>query len=168
MIRKLRTLLRCDRGASVIEMALLSPILATLLVGIVDLSRAYSERLFLEQAAQRTIERVAQQRYVSTDYSTLKTEAATAAGITATSTNPLVDYWLECSSDNGVTWTRQGNGSPGNGFNGQCPNASDIPARYVTVAIQKNFTPMFSTRFFPGANSDGTVTLRAEAGIRVQ
>lgn len=167
-MRGLRNLLGCDRGASVIEMGLLAPILATLLVGIIDLSRAYSERLFIEQAAQRTIEKVAQQRNVSTDYSTLATEAAQAAQITQTSSNPLVDYWLECSSDNGVTWTRQGNGSPGNGFNGQCPNASDIPARYVTVTIQKNFTPMFSTRFFPGANNDGTVPLRAEAGIRVQ
>lgn len=167
-MRGLRTLLGCDRGASVIEMGLLAPILATLLVGIIDLSRAYSERLFLEQAAQRTIERVAQQRNVSTDYSTLAAEAAQAAQITRTSSNPLVDYWLECSSDNGVTWTRQGNGSPGNGFNGQCPNATDIPARYVTVAIRKNFTPMFSARFFPGANDDGTVPLRAEAGIRVQ
>ena len=41
-------------------------------------------------------------------------------------------------------------------------------ARYVTVSVQKNFTPLFGTRFFPGANSDGTFTLRSTAGVRIQ
>lgn len=153
----------CERGASVIEMALVSPFLAALILGTVDLSRAYSDRLQLEQAAQRTVEKVEQQRTVATDYSSLANEAATAAGITATSSNPSVNQWLECSSDGGATWTSQG----ANSISSQCPNGTDIPARYVTIQIRKNFTPIVRTQYL-GTNADGTYTLTAQAGIRVQ
>ena len=53
-----------EGGASIIELALVAPILATLLIGMVDLSRAYSRKLMLEQAAQRAIEKI--QQYQST------------------------------------------------------------------------------------------------------
>ena len=164
MIRFVRTIRDCESGASVIEFALAAPFLATLLVGMIDISRAYSERLLLEQAAQRAIERVEQQRTVATDYSPIKADAAQQAGITQTQSNPQLTQWLECSSDNGATWTSQGN----NTITSQCPNDTDLPARYVTIRITKSFTPTFGARFFPGANSDGTVTLAADAGIRVQ
>lgn len=154
-----RSLLRCEGGASVVEMGLAAPILATMLMGMMDVSRAYSSKLQLEQAAQRTIEKVEQQRSVSTDYSTLATEAAAAAGVPATQVK--VDFWLEC---NGV---RQGDGTAGNGFNGQCTDASANIARYVSVAITSYFTPMFPAKF-PGSNADGTYTFVGKAGVRVQ
>lgn len=141
----------CDRGASVIEMALAAPFLAALLVGIVDVSRAYSDRLLLEQAAQRAIEMVEQQHSVSSDYSSLETEAELAAGDGSDAT---VDYWLECDG------ARQAD------FGGACAQGQ-FYARYVTVSIDKTFTPVLGTRF-AASNSDGTYTLTAEAGIRVQ
>jgi Flp pilus assembly protein TadG len=49
-----------ERGASIVELALVTPILASLLIGMVDLSRAYSYKLNLEQGAQRAIEKVQQ------------------------------------------------------------------------------------------------------------
>ena len=58
MIQKLRNLCADDRGTALIEMALATPIFAAVLMGMVDLSRAYSERLQLEQATQRAIEKV--------------------------------------------------------------------------------------------------------------
>lgn len=144
---------RCEHGTAIIEMALAAPLLAALLIGMTDLSRAYSTKLQLEQAAQRTIERVMQQRNVPSNYSTvLVPEAATAAGVAASAVT--VDDWLECDG------TRQSAGTV------SCnPN---VPyARYVTVDITKSYTPMFSTRF-AGANADGTYTLRGRAGVRVQ
>ena len=57
MIRFAR-LARDDRGASIVELALVVPIMGSLLIGMVDLSRAYSHKLKLEQAAQRAIEKV--------------------------------------------------------------------------------------------------------------
>ena len=152
-----------ETGASIIEMALVSPFIAALLVGIVDVSRAYSDRLMLEQAAQRAIEMVEQQRTVGTDYGDIADEAAAHAGITATSTNPAISQWLECSSDGGQTWTSQGADS----LASECPNGTDLPARYVSISIQKSFTPLFSNKYL-GANADGTYTLTAQAGIRVQ
>jgi Flp pilus assembly protein TadG len=153
----------CERGASLIEMALVSPFLAALVVGMIDLSRAYSDRLQLEQAAQRAIEKVEQERSTSSDYSSIAADAASAAGITQTSSNPAVTQWLECSSDGGATWTSQGNNTLGN----QCPNGTDLPARYVSISIQKSYTPILRTQYL-GTNANGQYTLTAQAGIRVQ
>jgi Flp pilus assembly protein TadG len=159
---KLRSIGSCERGASIIELALAAPFLATMLVGMIDLSRAYSQKLLLEQVAQRTIEKVEQQRSVSTDYSTLSTEAsnaATAAGIS--SPTVAVDYWLECNG------TRQGDGTAGNGFTNQCPNSTDVYSRYVSVTVTSTYTPLFSMRW-AGSAANGSFTLTGRSGVRVQ
>jgi Flp pilus assembly protein TadG len=153
MIAFIRSLARDERGASIIEMAMVAPVLATLLVGMVDISRAYSAKLQLEQAAQRSIEKVQQYRTTSSTFSTLQTEAATAAGVPTT--DVVVDFWLEC------------NGTRQTSYATVCPS-TDNRVRYITVSITKKFSPMFGTRFFPGANSDGTYTLDAQAGLRTQ
>ena len=159
MIQKLRNLAADDRGTSLIELALATPIFAAVLMGMVDLSRAYSERLQLEQATQRAIEKVFNNQTQSTSYNTLKAEAVSAAhdaGYTSvTAANVTIDYWLEC---NGV---KQAN------YDDKCPDGQ-MYARYLNVAIQKKFVPNFGTKYFPGANSDGTFTLRSDAGIRTQ
>ena len=53
-----------ERGATIIELALAVPFFAALLIGIIDLSRAYSMKLKLEQSAQRAIEKIEQQHTV--------------------------------------------------------------------------------------------------------
>jgi len=79
MIRHIKNLARDERGASLIEMGLMLPILASLLIGMVDISRAYSAKLQLEQSAYRAIEKVQQYQTTQSTYSTLRSEAATAA-----------------------------------------------------------------------------------------
>jgi Flp pilus assembly protein TadG len=158
MIQKFRSLIADERGTSLIEMALATPFMAALLMGMVDLSRAYSEKLQLEQAAQRSIERAMNRQMASTTFNTLVAEAAAAAGVEQDEVT--VDFWLEC---NGV---RQGDGTPGNGYDTQCPG--QLRSRYLTVTVQKDFEPSFGTKYFPGANSDGTYTIGARAGIRTQ
>jgi hypothetical protein len=153
MIRRLLSLARDERGTSLIEMAMVAPVFATLLVGMVDISRAYSAKLQLEQAAQRSIEKVQQYQATSSTYATLYTEAATAAGVPVTDVS--VDYWLECNG------ARVGN------YNSTCTGGQAY-SRYISVSIDKDFRPMFGTRFFPGANSDGTYTITGEAGLRTQ
>jgi Flp pilus assembly protein TadG len=163
-----RNIRECDRGASIIEFALAAPFLAALLLGIIELSRAYSDRLQLEQAAQRTVERVQQMTVASSDYSWMRTEAAQAAEIPVTNNNPTLTQWLECTPTDG-------NGNPtgdpvhqGNNSLGQeCPSDTDVPARYVSIAIERTFTPIIATRYL-GANPDGTYTLTGEAGLRIQ
>ena len=148
-----------DRGASIIELALIAPILASLLVGMVDLSRAYSHKLLLEQAAQRSLEKVQQYQASSSTPDLIKAEtvaAAHAAGFTSTTTADVtVDFWLEC---NGV---RAAN------YNSVCPDGQDS-GRWVSIDLQGTFSPMFRSRRWPNANSDGTFTLHGKSGMRTQ
>lgn len=149
-------LLRVDeRGNSLIEMALVAPLLATLLVGTVDLSNAYSEKLALEQSAQRVIEYVQRSGYQTSDNTALEDEAETAAGTGSTAT---VTSWLECNND----------GVHLNLDTGTCANATVPYARYAQITVRKTFTPMFGTSLFGSANGDGTVDIAATAGVRVQ
>lgn len=151
-MRRFLFLARDERGTSAIEMALALPILASLLVGMVDLSRGYAAKLQLEQAAQRSIEKAMQGTKSSTLYDTLRVEGAAAANVSPTAV--VVDYWLECAG------VRQAI------FETNC-NAGQTYARYLTVEITKIYSPMFSARF-AGANADGNYTLRGKAGLRVQ
>lgn len=159
MMQKLRNLFADDRGTSLIEMALATPILAACLMGMVDLSRAYSEKLQLEQATQRAIEKVFNNQTQSTSYNTLRAEAKSAAhdaGFTTVADSDVtIDYWLEC------------NGARQSSYDTPC-GSGQVYARYLNIAIQKKFTPYFGTKYFPGANSDGTYTIHADAGIRTQ
>ena len=165
MIRACFSALRSDqRGASLIELALAAPFFAALLIGMADMARAYSLKLILEQASQRSIEMVENQRSVQTSYSSALTTEATSAMTDAgysTGNTTTPDAWLECSSD-GTTWTRQTD------FNGSCPNAGDTTARYVSMRISRSFTPMFPSRAWPGADANGNITLSGYAEVRIQ
>ena len=79
MIRHIKSLAGDESGASLIEMGLMLPVLGSLLIGFIDISRAYSSKLQLEQAAYRAVEKVQQYNTSSSTYNTLKTEAAAAA-----------------------------------------------------------------------------------------
>jgi Flp pilus assembly protein TadG len=166
MIRAaLRSAWRDERGASVIELAMAAPFLAAIVIGMSDLARAYSLKLLLEQAAQRTIEKVENQKSVATTYNSALTTEATSAMTDAgySSGNTITpDSWVECSSNGGTSWTRQAN------FTDSCPNASDITARYVKVTISRNFVPLFPSRHWPNANSAGNIPITGSAEVRIQ
>jgi Flp pilus assembly protein TadG len=146
-------LARDDRGASIVELALVVPIMGSLLIGMVDLSRAYSHKLKLEQAAQRAIEKIQQYQTSTSTYGTLQSEAAEAAGVPTT--NVVIDYWLEC---NGVKATN---------YNSVCSSGQTY-ARWVQVDVTGTFTPLFPSKKYPGANTNGTFTLHGIAGMRTQ
>lgn len=142
-------ILRDESGASLIEMGLAAPLLAAFLVGMVDVAGAFSAKLNVEQAAQRTIEMVQRSGFVKAQKATLKAEAENAAGTGSTAT---VEAWLEC---NGVRATD---------YDDPC---SVKPAvRQVSVTISKNYKPYFKLPW--GGNANGTYTVRGHAGIRVQ
>ena len=159
MIRQFQSLARDDRGASIIEMGLMLPILASLLIGMIDISRAYSAKLQLEQSAYRAIEKVQQYNTVASTYDTLKSEAASAANSagfsSVTASDVTIDYWLEC------------NGTRASDYNTNCTSGQTY-ARWITVDITAKFTPMFSSSKWPGSNTDGTYTLHGKAGLRTQ
>lgn len=158
-MRLLRALARDQRGASIIEMALVLPVFGGLVISIADISRAYSQKVVLEQAAFRAIEKVQQYQSNSSTYNTLKTEAvtaATAAGFTdVTASSVTIDYWLEC------------NGTRQTDYSTTC-STSAATARWVTIDISHNFWPMFASSKWPGSNTDGSYTLHGRAGLRTQ
>jgi Flp pilus assembly protein TadG len=159
----LLTLVRDERGTSIIELALLAPILATMIIGMSDISLAYSEKLQLEQAAQRAIEKAMQgmQGDESTDiFEGLKAEAAASAGVAESAVE--VRYWLECDGVSQNTSTA----SMAADYNKVCTNTA-VYSRHLTVSIEKTFTPTFEIKWL-GSNSDGTFTLVGESGLRVQ
>lgn len=161
-MKRLFPRLRADqRGAAIVELALAAPILAVLIIGMTDISRAYAMKLRLAQAAQRSIESIQWKGKNTNDYTTLSAEAtsaATAAGYSGSTVT--VNYKLEC---NGSTNTSNTTGAA---INVAC-SSGQTSARYVTVTISNYYTPMFGTRFFPGANGQGQVAVSGYAGLRV-
>ena len=155
MMWKLKPLVRDEQGASIIEMALVLPFCGAMISGVADISRAYSAKLKLEQAAYRAIEKVQQYRDTSSTFTTISSEASTAA-VAAGFTSPTVtvDYFLECDGSRQAT------------YNTNCGSAT--PNRWITVDISGTFTPMFASSKWPGSNADGTYTLHGRAGLRTQ
>lgn len=153
-------IIRDERGASIIEMALVAPFLCSLLIGMVDMSRGYSAKLQLEQAAQRSIEKAMNGDKETSLFETLKDEAAAAAGVSTSAVT--VKYWLEC---NGVSQNTSV-ATMTTDYEKVCADGQTY-ARYVNVKITKAYWPMFRARW-ARANTDGSFTLVGEAGIRVQ
>lgn len=170
-----RRLARDERGTSVVELALIAPILAVLTMGIIDLSAAFGRRLELTEAANGTMQRVAAMNFDlaenadgSPDFSALKANAAAAAGVSENQVT--VTRWLECD---GVEQDEDQ-------FNDGCPvedrpecevsdppdDCSQVTARYVEVRVEDSFAPMFSSILARGP--DGTIPLSAEAAVRIQ
>lgn len=151
---RLSSICRDERGNSLIEMALAAPLLASLFIGMVDISRAVSAKVTLEQAAQRAVEKVQARDFKTSYESTMETDAEAAAG---PGSNATADAWLECNHD-GVHLDYD-TASCGTG----------VPyAYYVRVSITNTFTPIFGTRYFPGANANGSVNVAGQATLRIQ
>jgi len=135
-------------GTVTIELALILPIFATMLIGVVDITTAVNRKLELEQAVQRSIERVMQTTTDQTVEANIKAEAAQAAGIAES--DVTVTYSLTC---NGATTP------PGDDC---APNQTEM--RYTNVSATTTFTPMFPLSRF--GISNGYFTLTAETGVR--
>ena len=174
----IRDLLADRRGTAIIELALVAPIMALTVVGIVDMSNAFSRKLALEQGAHRAIEKIMQTTEDNTVEGTLKTEAVCQVnGVNANSTcktspitvsNVTVTWKLECVNATGVAVSTQSS-TDGTAFDlltcSASPNTKDT--RYIQVKVVDKYTPMFPLHF-SGLNGDGTYHLSATAGMRTQ
>jgi len=165
------------RGAAVIELALIAPVLALTVIGIVDMSNAFSRKLALEQGAQRAIEKVMQTTEDDTVQGTLTTEAVCQVdGLNAngtcktspiTASDVTVSWRLECTDTTSGALTTQ-TSTDADAFDAlTCPGGSK-EARYLQVALQDKYTPLFPIRFASFNTSDGTYHMSATAGMRIQ
>jgi Flp pilus assembly protein TadG len=169
--------LRADaRGAAIIELALVAPILGLMVVGIVDMSNAFSRKLTLEQGAQRAIERIMQTTADDTVEGTLKTEAVCQVNGTnsdgtcktspITTSDVTVTFRLECTASGGAITTQTSTDSTTfDAFT--CAAGTLSEARYIEIAVADKYTPMFPIHF-GFINADGTYHLSATAGMRTQ
>lgn len=155
MRQRFSSIWRDERGNSFIEMALAAPLLTALLIGTVDISRSVSAKVQLEQVAQSTIERVqAQGNFKTSEIDDLEAYAEAQAGA---GSNATITAWLECNH----------NATKLDYDTGSC-TAGDPYARYVNVTVASTYSPMFGTKYFPGANADGIVAVSGTATVRTQ
>jgi Flp pilus assembly protein TadG len=172
----LRSLSRNERGAAVIELALIAPVLTLMVIGIVDLSNAFSHKLALEQGAQRAIERIMQTTASDTVEATLKTEVVcqvngansngTCKSGEISTSDVTVNYREECTTSAGAMTTKTT--TDATTFDSYaCTNSTDTEARYIEVNVTDKYTPLFPIHF-SAINSDGTYHISATAGMRVE
>jgi Flp pilus assembly pilin Flp len=167
-------LARDDGGAAVIELALVAPVLGLMVIGIVDISNAFSRKLALEQGAQRAIERIMQTTSDTTVENTLKAEVVcqvngtntdgTCKSSPITTSNVTVTYRLECTDPGGSLYSYTS--TDADVFDGfTCASGIVSDARYIEVAVNDKYTPLFPIRF-SAINADGTYHISATAGMR--
>jgi Flp pilus assembly protein TadG len=152
-----------DRGSSVVELALLAPILTGVLFAVVDLGKGYNEKLVIEQVAQRAIEKAMQGVQADPQtgiFATLKSEAATEAGIDESAV--VVKYWLECAGVSQFTTFAKMDED----YKKVC-GAGVQYSRFLEISLRKAYTPTFNMPWL-NTNAQGKVIVKARAGLRVQ
>jgi Flp pilus assembly protein TadG len=178
---RLLAVARDQRGAAIIELALVAPVFALMTIGIVDMSNAFSRKLALEQAAQRAVEKIMQTTQTDTVEGTLTTEAICQANGTnddgtcktspITTNNVTVTWRRECTDASGTMTP-----APGSPYASSadfdldanaCPTGTAKEAEYIQVALTDTYTPMFPIHF-ASLNNDGTYHLSATAGVRTK
>lgn len=176
-LRSWKALLRQEGGAAIIEMALVAPVLAMGVIGIVDMSNAYTRKLALEQAAQRAVEKIGQTTEDSSVEATLSNEvicqvngvdANGACKTTPVTTADVTVTWsLECTDSGGTSTTQRATVSATyDGF--VCGGGTVKQARYLQVTVNDKYYPIFPLHFasFTGSGSTGYYPLSATAGMR--
>lgn len=166
MMRKFLSRLKRDcRGVATIELALYAPILATMTIGVVDISNAFGRKLSLEQAAQRSIEKVMQTTGVQSVSDTIIDEVGDQADIPEVerATKITVTYRLECDDDAAQTST---DATTFDTYT--CPTGTVSEARYIQVEVVDVYEPMFPMHFAGYSAADNGYPISATAGMRTQ
>lgn len=145
----IRKLTRDCSGIGFVELALAAPLLALLFLGMVDLSSVVSNRIDLEQAAQRTTDFALAKRPTNGNATYLVNEAATASG--AATGDIDVQLILECDGNRQASFTSS------------CL-AGEVQKRFVSVAISRNVSTGFNWRAMGAMFSGGSA---AYAPVRV-
>lgn len=166
-----------SRGAAVLELALVAPVLALSVIGIVDMSNAYSRKLALEQGTQRAIELIMQSTKDDTVEGSLKTEVVcqvngmntdgTCKTTPITTANVTVTFRLECKDKTTSAITSQ-TSTDSVAFDAlTCPSSSN-EARYIEVNVTDKYYPLFPVHFASFTSGDGSYHVAATAGMRTQ
>lgn len=154
IFKSARRALNDTTGTSTIEIALIFPVGMVLMLGAIDSSMGFAEKLRVEAAAARAIERITAFASVRTDYSTSRSEAAAAANVPVS--DVTLTFWLECNNVVQASFTTT------------CPNNSDQIARFVKVVINGKFQPAINYGDFLTTDNNGFVRVEGDASVRIQ
>jgi Flp pilus assembly protein TadG len=154
-------------------------VLAVCVVGIVDISNAYSRKLALEQGTQRAIEKIMQTTDVDTVENTLKDEVCkqvdglasdgkTCLNTPITTSDVTVTYTFECKNITTGALSGQATTTDAATFDAMSCTGTDKEQRYIQVAATGKYTPMFPMHFAGFTSSDGTYHVSAKAGMRIE
>jgi len=142
-----------ERGGSVVEAALVMPVLLVLMGGASDLAMGFWSKMQTQQATVSSVElaNVGGLERLSVD--DLKAEAAAAAKVP--SDNVTIARWLECD---GVTQTL---------FEGSCAEGQ-VVGRYVSVRIDNSYRPLLGRLLPVELASDGRIHFHGFSSLRLQ
>ncbi len=144
---------RDDEGVSLIETALVLPIIMMLLAGLIDFAMAFSAKLNTQQAAARTVEYATSVGLERLTFENLRQEAATAAKVPENQVEVI--RWLECDQ------TRQ------SAFDGGCEEGQEI-ARHVSVRISNSYRPTLGAFLPASVVTNGAMHFEGYSKVRLQ
>jgi Flp pilus assembly pilin Flp len=163
MPRVLQRLQRDQRGTAIIELALVAPVLALLIMGAIDVGGAFSRRLAIEQGAQRAVEKVMQTTELANVQKTIADEVAEQANVdedqvTVTFPRYCDDRLMpdvERDEETGLA-----DGEP-------CEDG-ETEAHYIMVDVLEEYEPVFAAFGMGTKLPNGNYKLQAKAGMRTK
>lgn len=135
-------------GAAALELALVTPLLAALTIGLTDTGMAISQRMQLINAAQQGVQYGQLRNPVDGDVSTII--AAVGPGEDGNARAVNVTLYCECVSGTQVACSTT------------CPGGGEL-RRYLDVTVNENYNTIFP---YPVAGS--VIPLTAHAVVRLQ
>lgn len=153
LIVRRRSWLRSESGGSLVEVALLLPVLTLLLVGTVDLGRLAYMSIEVSNAARAGVQYGQQNSTTWSDVAGMQTAATNDAqdlvGAGNGNLTAVATYWCQCSDGTSVT---------PNCFPGTPSCASNHRVNYVKVLTTATYKPWFPC---PGIPSSTNLTAQA-------
>lgn len=167
MRRFLRALRKSEEGSAAVELAIVASTFAVMAGGVIDITTAFNRKVELEQALQRSLEKIMNTTTQTTPTQTIKDEVVAAiSGIEPE--DVTVDYLLECDDEiqpqsevpeTDTDSTEEPDASAG------C-DPTQVQRRYVSATVTDEFVPFFSN---PKLGMLGTTfNISAKAGMRVE
>lgn len=151
----LRFLWRNCEGTSAIELALILPVIAAMIVPLTDLGMGAYAKMQVQNAAQAGAEYAAKNASSGFNATNISTAVTNATGMGGISANPAPSESCACVSGTTITDTTAPPCSTG------CASGSE--GIFVTVNAQATYTTLFP---YPGIASP--LTLNATSVVRVQ
>ena len=144
---------RDDRGSSLVETALVIPILLMLMAGASDLAMGYWIKMQTQQATARSVELANVGGLERLSLDDLRNEAVAAAKVP--SGNVTILRWLECD---GATQAL---------FEGSCAEGQ-VVGRYVSVRIDNSYAPVLGALLPKKLAPGGRIYFQGFSSLRLQ